>query len=44
MNPYKIINNRGHFEAYRNGKFICSGDSEKEILDELEFIDGSQLN
>ena len=32
---YEIINVRGHYEAYLNGKFICSGDSIKEVIKEL---------
>lgn len=33
---YDIINVRGHYEAYLNGKFICSGDTIKEVIKELE--------
>lgn len=33
---YHIINVRGHYEAYLNGKFICSGDTPKEVAKELE--------
>ena len=32
---YKIINVHGHYEAYLNGKFVCSGDSVMEVIKEL---------
>ena len=31
-----IIPVRGHYEAYLNGKFICSGDTEAEVERELK--------
>lgn len=33
---YKIINVRGHYEAYINGKFVCSGDTWRETVEEAE--------
>lgn len=34
---YKIIPVRGHYEAYDSkGNFICSGDTEKEVENEIE--------
>ena len=36
MENYKIINVRGHYEAYLNGKFICSGDTIMEVIKELK--------
>ena len=36
MEDYDIIPVRGHYEAYLNGKFICSGDSRDEIERELK--------
>ena len=32
---YQIINIRGHFEAYLNGEFVCSGDTMMEVIKEL---------
>ena len=32
---YKIINVRGHYEAYLHGQFICSGDTIMEVIKEL---------
>lgn len=34
-NVYQIINVAGHYEAYRHDRFICSGDTEKEIRNEI---------
>jgi hypothetical protein len=31
-----IRNVNGHYEAYMNGKFICSGDTRSEIEREVE--------
>jgi hypothetical protein len=31
-----IIPVRGHYEAYLNGKFICSGDNETEVEREIQ--------
>ena len=36
MNEPIIIRIRGHYEAYLNGKFICSGDTKREVEDELK--------
>lgn len=37
MDDYDIIPVHGHYEAYdRNGKFICSGDTETEVENELK--------
>jgi hypothetical protein len=36
MDKYDIIPVRGHYEAYLNGKFICSGDTESEVESELK--------
>ena len=33
---YQIINVRGHYEAYINGKFVCSGDTWSETVREVE--------
>ena len=33
---YQIINVRGHYEAYINGKFVCSGDTWNETVREVE--------
>lgn len=33
---YKIVNVRGHYEIYINGKFYCSADNMKEATKELE--------
>jgi len=33
---YKIVNVRGHYEAYVNGNFICSGDTWSEAVREVE--------
>lgn len=34
---FKIISIRGHYEAYdANGNFICSGDTWKEVAEEVE--------
>ena len=35
---WKIINVRGHYEAYINGKFFCSGDTYFEVAKELEKV------
>ena len=32
----KIVNRNGHYEAYIDGKFICSGDTESECKKDLE--------
>jgi hypothetical protein len=34
-----IIPVRGHYEAYLNGKFICSGDTKGEVERELENLE-----
>lgn len=36
MENYKIIPVRGHYEAYRNGEFVCSGDTKAEVEREIE--------
>ena len=34
---YNIICIRGHYEAYDdNGNFICSGDTEREVKEEIQ--------
>lgn len=33
---YQIKNVNGHYEAYINGKFICSGDTQNEAAREAE--------
>ena len=35
-----IIHVNGHYEAYLNGKFICSGDSRSEVEKELREVEG----
>lgn len=35
MNEVKIIPVLEHFEAYEGDKFLCSGDSLKEIIQEI---------
>ena len=32
---YEIKNNKGHYEVYVNGKFVCSADSEAEAESEI---------
>lgn len=32
----RVINVRGHYEVYYNGKFICSGDTATEAVREAE--------
>lgn len=39
IEDYTIVNVQGHFEAYKDNKFVCSGDTIKEIEDELKEID-----
>ncbi len=34
-NEFIIIPVHGHYEAYQNGKFVCSGDTEAEIEREV---------
>lgn len=34
-----IIPVHGHYEAYLNGKFICSGDTEGEVERELKNLE-----
>lgn len=36
MNNPIIIHVREHYEAYLNGKFICSGDTKGEVERELK--------
>ena len=36
METYKVLNIRGHLEVYLNGQFICSGDNETEICEEIK--------
>lgn len=36
MDNYDIIPVRGHYEAYLNGKFVCSGDNKAEVEREIE--------
>lgn len=36
MEDYDIIHVNGHYEAYLNGQFICSGDTKAEVEKELE--------
>ena len=33
---YKIINVNGHYQAYINGEFVCSGDTIRETVKEVE--------
>ena len=33
---YKIVNVRGHYEVYINGKFICSEDTYSKAVKEAE--------
>lgn len=35
-NEPDIIHTNGHYEAYLNGKFICSGDTETEVEMEMQ--------
>lgn len=35
---YEIKNVRGHYEVYKDGKFICSADTVKEAAEEIESI------
>lgn len=32
---YEVIAKNGHYEAYRNGEFCFSADSEKEVYEEV---------
>lgn len=38
MNDYDIIHVNGHYEVYRNGKFVCSGDTKAEVEREIEAL------
>jgi hypothetical protein len=40
MEDLIIIPVNGHYEAYLNGKFICSGDTESEVERELKNLEG----
>lgn len=33
---YEIKNVRGHYEVYKDGKFLCSADTMKEAAEEVE--------
>lgn len=33
---YEIKNVRGHYEVYKDGKFLCSADTRKEASEEVE--------
>ena len=33
---YRIIHTNGHYEAYVNGVFVCSGDTPTEAAKEVE--------
>ena len=35
MDDYEIVHENGHYAAYRNGEFICSGDTEAEVEREI---------
>ncbi len=35
MSEVIIIPVHGHYEAYQNGKFVCSGDTEAEVEKEI---------
>ena len=36
---YDIRYIRGHFEGYDDsGKFVCSGDTERECIDEMDIV------
>jgi hypothetical protein len=37
---YEIRNVRGHFEVYKDGKFVCSADTKKEAEEEIEEMEG----
>lgn len=39
---YEIKNVNGHYEAYKNSKFICSGDTESEVKNELKNIESPE--
>lgn len=36
MVTYKIVRVMEHWHAYVEGKFICSGDTQKEVIEEVE--------
>lgn len=38
MDDYDIIPVNGHYEAYRGGEFICSGDTYHEVEREIEAL------
>lgn len=39
MEEYNVIAVRGHYEAYdSSGKFICSGDTQTEVENELKEV------
>lgn len=38
---YEIIPNKGHYEVFRNGEFMCSADDEFEAEREIELDEGS---
>lgn len=33
---YEIKNVRGHYEVYKDGKFLCSADTKREAVEEVE--------
>lgn len=35
INNIEIKSVKGHYEAYENGKFICSGDTIREVEEDL---------
>lgn len=39
LDDYDIRNVNGHLEAYKNGKFVCSGKDKQELADGLEEIE-----
>lgn len=43
IEDYTIANVQGHFEAYKDNKFVCSCDTVKEIEAELEAIEATNV-
>ena len=39
---YDIKNVKGHFEVYKDGKFICSADTEKEAEEEIKELENNK--
>lgn len=42
LSDYEIVNTRGHYEAYKDGELICTGDTRAEVEADLEELENQE--